>query len=188
MIRRFTVGNVHLTLAALLLVACLLMQQPAYASPFGQGVYSADVPFGADTSMSITLGGDVSLNLTSVGSNFVGSASNTVTVTSTDVIGYRLYVYSPNSATMVADSGSDTIPTSGNTSPGTLAVDTWGYNTDGSSNYLGMPTTPALIKDADGPHKTGDDTTVTYGALTDITKSAGNYTVGVVYTAVAKNP
>jgi len=188
MIRRFTISATHLVIAALLLVACMLMQQPVYASPFGQGIYSADVPFGADTSMAITLGGDVSLNLSPNGTYFNGAASNTVTVTSTDVIGYRLYVYSLNSTTMMADSGSDSIPASTNTTPGALAVNSWGYNTDGSSNYLGMLTTPSLIKDADGPYKSGDSTVITYGALTDITKSAGNYTVGVVYTAAAKNP
>ena len=49
-----------------------------------------------------------------------------------------------------------------------------------------MSTTPKLIKNASGPYKNGDDTTVTYGAITSITKSAGAYTVSVVYTAVAK--
>ncbi len=83
--------------------------------------------------------------------------------------------------------GTDTIPASGNTSAGPLAVNSWGYNTDGSSNFVGILSTPTLIKDANGPYKNGDDTTITYGALTNITKSSGQYTVGVVYTAAAKN-
>jgi len=81
----------------------------------------------------------------------------------------------------------DTIPTSGNSVAAPLSTNTWGYNTDGSSDYLGMTTTPALLKEAAGSYPSGDNTTVTYGVLTDITKSEGTYTVSVTYTAVAIN-
>src|SRR5262249_31903014 len=63
------------------------------ASPFGQGVFGADVPFGSETSMSIALGGNATVNMTPSGSNFVGSGAHTITVTSTDVVGYSLYIY-----------------------------------------------------------------------------------------------
>lgn len=181
---KLRVGKTHLALTSLVLVSCLLMQQPVNASPFGQGVFGEDVPFGSATSLSIALGGNVSINLAPSGPNFTGTGSHTLTVTTTDVVGYRLYAFSPSSATMT--NGSDTIPASGNSTPASLGTDTWGYNTDGSSNFVGMLTTPALVKDANGPYKNGDNTTVTYGAFTDITKGAGAYTVGVVYTAVAK--
>lgn len=161
------------------------MRGSAHASPFGQGVFGADAPFGSQTSLAISLGGNVAMTLTPGGSQFSGSASHTLTVTSNDVVGYRLYVYCPSSTDMT--NGSELIPTSGNGSPATLALNTWGYNTDGSSNYVGMLTTPTLIKDANGPYTGGDDTTVKYGALADITKGSGDYTVGVVYTAAAKN-
>jgi hypothetical protein len=83
--------------------------------------------------------------------------------------------------------GSDTILASGNSSPASLSTNTWGYNTTGSTtNFVGMTTSPIEIKTASGPYTTGDTTTITYGALTDITKSAGNYTVHVVYTAVPR--
>lgn len=171
--------------ALLVVVVCMGLGQTVAASPFGQGVFGADVPFGSGTSLSIALGGNVTLNLTPSGNQFTASGSHTLTVTSTDVVGYKLYVYSPGSSTMT--NGSETIPASSNTTPGSLAVNSWGYNTDGSTNYLGMTTTPALIKDTTGPSKNGDNTTVTYGVLTDITKGAGSYTVGVVYTAVAES-
>lgn len=166
-------------------IFCASFSATVAASPFGEGVFGANVPFGSATSMSIALGGNVSLNLTPSGSNFTGSGSHTITVTSTDVVGYKLYVYSPGSTTMTY--GGETIPASGNGSPAALAVNTWGYNTNGSANYLGMLTVPTLIKDATGPFKTGDNTTVTYGVLTDITKGAGTYNISVVYTTVAKN-
>jgi hypothetical protein len=153
------------------------------ASPFGQGVFGADVPFGSATSLSIALGGNVSLNLSPSGSTFVGNGSHTITVTSTDVVGYELYVYSVGTTDMT--NGTATIPASGNGSAAPLATNTWGYNTDGSSNFLGLTTHPVRFKTATGPYKNGDNTTVTYGVLTDITKSAGSYTATVTYTAVA---
>ncbi|MEO6513272.1 MAG: hypothetical protein ABIR37_01175 [Candidatus Saccharimonadales bacterium] len=166
-------------------IFCASFSSTVAASPFGQGVFGADVPFGSATSLSIALGGNVSLNLTPSGGTFSGSGSHTITVTSTDVVGYKLYAYSPGSTTMTY--AGETIPASGNTTAGSLAVNTWGYNTDGSTNYLGMTTSPSLIKDTTGPSKSGDNTTVKYAVLTDITKGAGSYTVSVVYTAVAEN-
>jgi len=163
----------------------LSLQQTVSASPFGQGVFGAHVPFGSATSLSIALGGNVSLSLTPSGGNFTGSGSHTITVISTDVVGYSLYVYSPSGTTMT--NGSATIPASTNTTAGPLSVNSWGYNTDASSNYLGMTTTPVLLKSASGPYETGDNTAVTYGVLTDITKAAGSYTVSVTYTGVATN-
>jgi len=168
-----------------LVLLCASFSQTASASPFGSGVFGADVPFGSATSLSIALGGNVSLGLTPSGGNFAATGSHTLTVTSTDVVGYKLYAYSPGNTSMV--NGSDTIPASTNTTAGPLSVNSWGYNTDGSTNYLGMTTTPALIKDTTGPFKNGDNTTVTYGVLASIVKGAGDYTVSVVYTAVAEN-
>jgi hypothetical protein len=187
--RKFRVRTTHLVLSFMVFACCAVGQYSVSASPFGQGVFGANVPFGATTSLSIALGGNVTLGLTPSGGNFTGSASNAVTVTSTDVIGYRLYAYSPTSTTMTLVGGGDTIPASANSSPAALATNTWGYNTTGSTtSFIGMLTTPSLIKDGVGPFKSGDITTVTYGAQTSSTKSAGAYTVGIVYTAAAKNP
>jgi hypothetical protein len=172
-----------------LLVLCaafgLLSVVPAAsASPFGQGVFGAQVPFGSVTSLTIALGSNVALQLAPSGGNFVGSGSHTITVTSTDVVGYNLYIYSPTGTTMT--SSVDSIPASSNGSPGALSVDTWGYNTDASSNYLGVTTTPVLLKSATGPFETGDNTTVTFGVLASGTKSEGSYSAAVTYTAVAR--
>jgi hypothetical protein len=166
-------------------IAALALPSIASASPFGQGVFGADVPFGSLTSLSIDLGSDVPINLTPSGGNFSGNGSHTINVTSTDVVGYQLYVQSPGSTNMV--NGANTIPASSNSTAAALSVNSWGYNTTGSTtNFIGMTTTPKLLVDADGPFKSGDSTVVTYGALTDITKPAGSYSVTVVYTAVAK--
>jgi hypothetical protein len=182
---KFTSALIRPLQLLVVILFCASFQQTVAASPFGQGVFGADVPFGSATSLSIALGGNVTLALTPSGGNLAASGSHTLTVTSTDVVGYKLYAYSPGSTNMV--NGSDTIPASSNTSAGALSVNSWGYNTDGSTNYLGMTTAPTLIKDTTGPFKNGDNTTVTYGVLASVVKGAGDYTVSVVYTAVAEN-
>jgi len=155
------------------------------ASPFGQGVFGAQVPFGAVTSLTIALGGNVNLSLTPSGATFTGSGSHTITVTSTDAAGYALYIYSAGSTALT--NGAVTLPASGNSSAAPLATNTWGYNIDASSNYIGLTATPVLLKTASGPYESGDNTTVTYGVLAGASQAAGNYTASVTYTAVALN-
>ena len=164
----------------------LLSAPPVAASPFGQGKFGADVPFGSMTSISINLGGDVALSLAPSGANFSGNNSHIVTVTSTDVVGYYLYAHTTGGTAMA--NGSATIPASSNSSDAPLSVGSWGYNTTNStSNFSGMNATSVLLKDATGPYKSGDPTTITYGALVSGTQEAGTCSVGVTYTAVAKN-
>jgi hypothetical protein len=184
--REYVVASLRRITVSLLLLGCLFVSQHAAASPFGQGEFGADVPFGSATSLTISLGGNVGLSLLPDGATFRGTGSHTVTVTSTDVVGYLLYVHGTGTTTMV--NGAATIPASSNTSAGPLAVNSWGYNTTGSTTqFLGMTLTSALTKDAEGPYKSGDDTTVTYGALAGASKEAGSYAASVTYTAVAKN-
>jgi len=170
-----------------LALAFFASPMPAGASPFGWGKFGANVPFGSSTSLSIALGGNVGITMTPDGSNnFSGTGSHTVTITSTDVVGYQLYVHTTGSTNM--SSGSATIPASSNSTAAALALNTWGYNTTGSTtNFLGMLATNTLIKDATGPFTSGDPTTITYGAYAASTQPAGTYSVAVTYTAVAKN-
>lgn len=180
-----TIRSSRVLSIALACLVMVLLPSSVSASPFGQGVFGADVPFGSMTSLGINLGGNVSMTLAPSGPNLSGTGSHVITITSTDVVGYQLFARSSSSTNMV--NGSATIPASGNSSPAPLSVNTWGYNTDGSSNFIGMTPTPFLIKDTSGPAKTGDNTTITYGALTDTTQAAGQYTTSVTYTVVAEN-
>lgn len=173
---------------AAVVVGASLYVRPAAASGFGEGLFGANVPFGSLTSISIALGGNVSISLTPSGSTFTGTGSHTVTVTSTDVIGYMLYVHPTSSTDMILPGGGATIPASGNSTAAPLATGTWGYNTDGSGNFLGMPSAGALLKNATGPFTSGDATTVTYGALAPATQPAGSYSIPITYTVVAKSP
>lgn len=127
----------------------------------------------------------MNVSLTPSGSTFTGTGSHTITVTSTDVVGYSLYIYGANGTSMT--SGSNSIPASSNGTLAPLATNTWGYNIDGSNNYLGLTSNPTLLKTATGPYESGDTTTVKYGILTDITAPEGTYNALVTFTAVALN-
>jgi hypothetical protein len=157
----------------------------SYASPYGQGNYSADVPYGSQTSLTINLGSNVSFNLTPSGSNYSAYGSQTIAVTSTNVVGYQLYIYSPTSTSMI--DGPNTIPASSNVTEAPLAVNTWGYNSDNSGNYIGLTTTPALLENYSGPSEIASDTTVNYGVLASGTQAAGSYSATVTITAIGLN-
>ena len=174
-------------LLAAFMFALLALPIPfASAQPFGKGVYGADVPFGSLTSLSIGLSNSVAMVLSPSGGNLAGTGSHVVTITSLDVVGYSLYINNPTNTDMV--NGSFTIPASGNSTGSPLTLNTWGYNTTGSTtNFIGLTTSQVLLTDRTGPYKNGDDTTVTYGAYIDTTKGSGTYTVDVTYTAVGKS-
>lgn len=166
----------------LVVIYISVMVSGLQASPYGAGVYNADVPYGGETSLAIATSGNVSIQVTPIEAGTLGTASNNVTVTSTDVVGYKLYISSLTSTDMT--NGAATIPASSNVTPASLATNTWGYNTDASSNFAGSTTTETLIKNASGPYSSGDVTAVTYGVKVDNNKPAGNYITTVVYTAV----
>ena len=152
------------------------------ASPYSAGRYSANVPYGGQRHLIISTSGNVTLSVAPSDAGTLASASGTVTVISTDVVGYKLYVRNLSSTNMV--NGAATIPASANGSPASLAVNTWGYNLDGSSDYTGMTLSDVLIRSATQPYTSGDVTTVTYGVRVNNAKQAGSYTNSVIYTAV----
>jgi len=153
-----------------------------FAQPYGVGKYNAIVPYGGQTSLSIATNGNVNIPINPSTGGLLATGTSAVTVTSTDVTGYKLYVRALNNTNMV--NGGNTIPTSANGSPAALAVNTWGYNTDASSNFTGMTLSDVLIKSVTAPASTGDITNITYGIYIDLLKPTGQYTTSVVYTAV----
>lgn len=152
------------------------------ASPYGVGIYNADVPYGGQTQLSISTSGNVAIAVVPSDAGTLASASGTVTVTSTDVEGYKLYVRSLTSTDMA--NGAVVIPASANGSPASLSVNTWGYNLNGSANFTGMTLSDVLIRSATQPYTSGDVTTVTYGVLVNNAKKSGSYSNSVIYTAV----
>lgn len=167
----------------LTLIAPIFITTIVVAQPYGKGIYNESVPYGDETSLSIATNGNVTIpNITPTPSGVLGTGTSTVTVTSTDVKGFKLYVRSLTSTNM--NNLGSTIPASANGSPATLAVNTWGYNTDASSNFAGMTLSDVLIKSITTPASSGNVTTFTYGLKVDLLKPAGNYSTSVIYTAV----
>lgn len=182
-----------LTVISLLtLINVLALSAISSAQPYGVGLYDENVPYGSETSITIStdaVDGNVAIpTITPIDGGALGTATNTITITSTDVIGYKLYI-GANSNTSMDNLGAS-LPTSanayGNPATNPLAVNTWGYNVDGSViNFCGMPldSSRQLIKDVTTPIS-NDNTTITYGLKIDIAKPAGNYAVDIIYTAV----
>lgn len=151
------------------------------AQPYGAGKYDANIPYGGQTYLSISAA-NISIAATASNSGQLSTAAGNVIVTSTDAVGYQLYV-SAASSTNLTTTGA-VIPASGNSTAAALTTNTWGYNTDASTNFLGMTATNALIKSFTGPTTAGDTTTVTYGLKLDFSKKAASYTTTILYTAV----
>lgn len=154
----------------------------ADAAPYGDGKYNAVVPYGGQTQLSIATTGSISIPITPASGGTLGTGPSVVTVTSTDVVGYKLYIRSVTTTNLV--NGAAVLPASSNVTAGTLATNTWGYNTTGLTTFIGLTTSDVLLKSFTGPAETGDVTTVTYGVNIDQSKKAGSYSSDVVYTAV----
>lgn len=153
-----------------------------FASPYSAGIYNANVPYGGETQLTISTSGAITIPINPTSSGTLGSASGTVTVVSTDVVGYKLYIRALTSTNMT--NGAASLPASANGSPAALATNTWGYNLDASINFTGISSSDVLIRSATGSYTSGDVTTVTYGVKIDQSKPAGNYSSTVIYTAV----
>lgn len=155
---------------------------PCYAQPYGKGLYNENVPYGDETSLSISTNGNVSIPITPTNNGTLSKGASNVTVASTDVKGYKLYIRALTNTYM--DNLGAQLPASANVSQAALAVNTWGYNTDASDNFVGISANDILIKSNTAPVSSGETTTVTYGIKLDMAKPAGNYIANIVYTAV----
>jgi len=165
-----------------IIVVNILVSSISCAQPYGNGVYNANVPYGDQTSLSIVTNGNINIPITPTTSGVLVTGASVVTVTSTDVMGYKLYIRALNSTDM--NNIGALLPASANGSPAPLAINTWGYNIDASTNFTGLTLADTLIRSITIPASTGDITTVTYGMKLDLAKPAGNYVATVVYTAV----
>lgn len=172
-----------LFISIFLFVLSLIILSPSasYAQPYGSGIYNESVPYGDQTSLSISTDGNVSISITPTAEGVLSKNSSVVTVSSTDVEGYKLYISSLNSTDMI--NVGEVLPTSSNGSPSPLSNNTWGYNLDNSNNFVGISLNETLIKSVFSP-VSNDTTTITYGVKLDMAKPAGQYTANIIYTAV----
>lgn len=170
------------TLVFAIIITLISFPLDTFAQPYGTGKYDENVPYGDATSLSIATSGNVNVSVTPTTTGILATGTSGVTVSTTDVKGFKLYIRSLTSTDM--DNLGSLIPASANGTPAALANNTWGYNTDGSSNFVGMTLSDVLIRTLNTPASSGDLTTVTYGVKLDLAKPAGNYTTTVIYTAV----
>lgn len=186
---KISISNIAIAMKKLIISTILMsfisLASNVHAQPFGKGKYNENVPYGSETSITISTDGNVAIPVSPSDAGTLGTDSSVVTVTSTDVVGYKLYIRAAGASTNMTN-GPDSLPTSGNGSPAALAVNTWGYNTDGSNNFVGISLSDTLIKNTTGPFSTGDNTTFTYGVKIDNSKPAGNYSTTILYTAAPK--
>jgi len=160
----------------------LIMSSTGYAQPYGKGIYNIGLPYGDQTSLSISTNGNVDIPITPTTDGVLATGSSAVTVTSTDVTGYKLYIRALTN-TYMNNLGSQ-LPASANNTPAPLSSNTWGYNTDASINFVGISLSDTLIHSMTTIAPSGDITNVTFGMNLDMAKPAGNYVATVIYTAV----
>lgn len=165
----------------LIIATCTTFSTIVLAQPYGTGKYGDDLPYGNQTSLSIATDGNISISITPTEEGAQSTGTSQVTVTSTDVAGYKLYIRALNDTNM--DNFGSLLPASDNVAAAPLAVDTWGYNTDASNNFVGITMADELLRTTTNHVKNGEITTITYGLKLDMAKPAGNYSTSVIYTA-----
>lgn len=166
----------------LIIFSTIFIYSTCHAQPYGKGLYNENIPYGNQTSLSISTSGNINIPITPTNEGVLASGTSSITVTSTDVKGYKLYIRALTNTYM--DNLGAQLPASANATPAALAINTWGYNIDASNNFMGISMTDTLIKSVTTPVSSGDITNVKYGIKLDMAKPAGNYTSNVVYTAV----
>ena len=152
-----------------------------------------------------TSNGTVAANVTPTGAGAQTIASDTLTVSTNNSLGYTLQI-ADSDATTTLVSGGNTIPASSGTqaSPTAQSVNTWGYRVDGvggfgagptsgqnsaaigSSTFAGVPanSSPNTIKTTSST-ASNDTTTVWYGVAANTSQPTGTYSDTITYTATA---
>ena len=175
-------------------ILLIVLSSKIGASPYGQGVYGENVPYGGATSISMTTSGTVNIAITPVPGGATNTGDDTVTVTTTDVNGYILNIKNTDNNQNITNGLNTVGPTSGTyASPSALDNNSWGYRiaSFAPNTYAAVKTNLSggeNIKTTTGPDTGGDVTTVTFGAKIDNTKTAGIYSDTILYTATGQTP
>jgi hypothetical protein len=149
--------------------------------------------------------GTVNVNVTPSAAGAQTIASDTLTVSTNNSLGYTLLINDTN-ATTTLSSGANNINAIGGTQavPIALTANTWGYRVDtvggfgagptsgtnstaiGTVKFAAMPinTLPNTIKTT-ATTAANDTTTVWYSVAANTSQASGTYTDGVTYTATA---
>ena len=187
--------------AATLLLSVLVLPTVAGAATASTTINSA-----ISSVISVfTSNGTVTANVTPTGSGAQTIASDTITVSTNDTLGYTLQLADSDATTTMA-SGSNTLAasTGTQTTPIAQTVNTWGYRVDGVGGFGAGPTsgqssgaigalkfagvpasgTPNTLKTT-ATTASNDTTTVWYGVAANTSQPTGTYTDTVTYTCTA---
>jgi len=152
-----------------------------------------------------TSNGTVTVNVTPTGAGAQTIASDTLTVSTNDTLGYTLQIADTDATTTLV-SGANTIAasTGTQTTPIAQTANTWGYRVDGlggfgagptsgqssaaigAIKFAGLPATgsPNTLKTT-ATTASNDTTTVWYGVAATTAQPSGTYSDSVTYTATA---
>lgn len=183
----------------------LAVISPVLAGAANTGSAAVTAAVGSTISLTNTTP-SVSLGTLTPGASAVeSSASDAVTVTTNDTLGYTLKLADSDTVTTLTN-GTNAITASANTfaAPATLAANTWGYALAGGTGFSGSYTTEnnavgSLLKFAGVPSSAtpttikatstttaGDVSTVWYATNVNSSQPSGlGYTDTVTYTAIA---
>lgn len=190
-----------LSLAAIAGVVAFVAAPVAHAATTSTTVNST---IGSTISL-LSSNGTVNVDVIPTASGAQTIASDTVTVSTNNGLGYTLQLADTAGATSLA-SGGNSIPAIGGTfvAPVALTANTWGYRVDNAGGFGAGPTAAtsstaiSAAKFAGVPASTApqtlkttattasnDTTTVWYSVAANTSAAAGAYTNSVTYTAVA---
>jgi hypothetical protein len=153
-----------------------------------------------------TSNGTVTANVTPTGGGAQTIASETLTVSTNDTLGYTLQIADSDATTTLVSGANSIAASSGSQgTPIAQAVNTWGYRVDsiggfgagptsgqssaaisGTIKFAGVPanSSPNTIKTT-ATTASNDTTTVWYGVAANTTQPTGTYSDTITYTATA---
>lgn len=190
-----------------LLAAAMLAGVVGLPTVAGAATTSTTINSAISSVISVfTSNGTVTANVTPTGAGAQTIASDTLTVSTNNTLGYTLQI-ADSDATTTLTSGSDTIAASSGSqgTPVAQSANTWGYRVDGvggfgagptsSQNsaaisgtikFAGMPasSSPNTIKTTSAT-ASNDTTTVWYGVAANTSQPTGTYSDTITYTATA---
>lgn len=193
-------------------------QGPVFAITLLVSVFALPAAAGASTAsttINSTIGsvisafssnGTVNVNVTPTGAGAQTIASDTLTVSTNDALGYTLQMADTDAVTNLVSGGNTITPSAGTqTTPVVQTAGTWGYRVDSLGGFGVGPTSgqsstaiSASIKFAGIPASgspntlkttattaSSDTTTVWYGVAATTAQASGTYSDNVTYTATA---
>jgi hypothetical protein len=188
------------------MVAAMVLSIVVLPTAAGAATTSTTINSAISSVISLfTSNGTVTVNVTPTGAGAQTIASDTITVSTNDTLGYTLQIADTDATTTLV-SGANNIAASAGTqaSPIAQVVNTWGYRVDGLGGFGAGPTSGqasaavGAIKFAGLPANSSpntikttattasnDTTTVWYGVAANTTQPMGTYSDSITYTATA---